>query len=294
LTSSSLARLAAALTTLLASACGPVSTGGGPGCQPSLTAVRLSDDLQEASGLAVSLRHEGIYWTHNDAGSMLFAVDGSGAVVARFPVRPTIRDWEDVAVAGCPQGGSCLYLADLGDNYEERTFGQILRLPEPDPASPDTLWPEVFPVRLPQGARDIETLLVLPGERVLAVTKGRNHPVTVYRYPGVLRPDTVTLEEVQKLSDGPRILPRQVTGGAVSPRGGLVAIRTYEAIQFYRIVADTLVPVEGGLVNLGPLREPQGEGIGIGLDGAVVLSSEGGPAGAPGSLSFMRCRLDGI
>jgi hypothetical protein len=294
LTFSSFARLLAAVTALLLLACGPVSTGGGPGCRPSLTAVRLADDLQEASGLAVSLRHAGIYWTHNDEGSVLFAVDGAGAVVARFPVRPALQGWEDVAVAGCPQGGSCLYLADLGDNYEERTFGQILRLPEPDPSAPDTLWPEIFPVRLPQGARDIETLLVLPGERVLVVTKGRNHPVTVYRYPGVLRPDTVTLEEVQKLSDGPRILPRQVTGGAVSPRGGLVAIRTYEVVQFYRLVADTLVPVEGGLVNLRPLREPQGEGVGIGLDGVVVLSSEGGPAGAPGSLSFMRCQIDGI
>jgi hypothetical protein len=257
-------------------------------------AVRLAGEVQEASGVAVSLRHLGTHWTHNDAGSVLFAVDGSGTVIGRFPVRPRLRDWEDVAVAGCAQGGSCLYLSDLGDNYEERTFGQILRVPEPDPAAPDTLRPEVFPVRLPDGARDIEALLVLPGERVLAVTKGRNHPLTVYRYPGVLRPDTVTLEEVQRLSDGPRILPRQVTGGAVSPRGGLVALRTYESVQFYRVVADTLVPVEGGLVNLRPLREAQGEGIGIGLDGAVVLASEGGPAGAPGSLSFMRCQLDGL
>lgn len=197
-------------------------------------------------------------------------------------------------MAGCALGGSCLYLADLGDNYEERTFGRILRVPEPDPTAPDTLRPEIFPVRLPQGARDIEALLVLPGERLLAVTKGRNHAITVYRYPGVLRPDTVTLEEVQRLSDGPRILPRQVTGGAVSPSGGVVALRTYESLQFYRVVADTLVPVEGGLVNLRPLREPQGEGVGMGLDGSVVLASEGGPAGAAGSFSFMRCQVEGM
>jgi len=244
--------------------------------------------------VAVSLRHPGIYWTHNDAGSVLFGVDAQGAVVARFPVLPRLLDWEDVAVAGCALGGSCLYLADLGDNYEERKSGRIFRLPEPDPAAPDTLLPEVFPVLLPDGARDVEALLVLPGERVLAVTKGRNHAVTVYRYPGALRPDTVTLEEVQRLSDGPRILPRQVTGGAVSPRGGIVALRTYESLQFYRVVADTLVPVEGGLVNLRPLREAQGEGVGIGLDGSLVLSSEGGPAGAAGSFTFMRCKIDGI
>lgn len=244
--------------------------------------------------MAVSLRHEGILWLHNDAGSVLFAVDEEGVERARFPVRPLLRDWEDMAVAGCPEGGSCLYLADLGDNYEERSSGQILKVAEPDPAAPDTLRPQVFPVRFPDGARDVEALLVLPGERIFVVSKGRNHPVTVYRYPGALRPDTVTLEVVQTLSDGPRILPRQVTGGAVSPRGGIVALRTYESLQFYRVAADTLVPVEGGLVNLRPLREGQGEGVGIGLGGVVVLTSEGGPAGAPGSLSILRCQLDGL
>lgn len=283
-----------AVLAVMVAACGPVSTGGGPGCQPSLTAVRLGEAVQEASGVAPSLRYPGTYWSHNDAGSVLFAVAEDGTISARFPVTPGLRDWEDVAVAGCTDGGSCLYFADLGDNYEERTFGRIGRVAEPDPARPDTLRPEIFPVRLPDGARDIEALLVLPGERILVVTKGRNHPVSVYRYPGALRPDTVTLEEVQQLSDGPRIFPRQVTGGAVSPRGTLVALRTYESLQFYRVVSDTLLPVEGGLVNLRPLREPQGEGVGIGLDGVVVLASEGGPAGAPGSLSFMRCQLEGL
>jgi hypothetical protein len=52
--------------------------------------------------------------------------------------------------------------------------------------------------------------------------------------------------------------------------------------------------VEGGLVNLRPLSEAQGEGVGIGLDGLVVLSSEGGPAGGPGSLTFMRCQIEGL
>ena len=279
---------------LAVTACGPVSTGGGPGCQPTLTALALPAELREVSGVAPSLRHPGTYWLHNDAGSVLYAVDGDGVVVGEFPLGLDLRDWEDVAISGCGDGGSCLYIADLGDNYEERDGAFILRIPEPDPSSSGTLEPQVFPVRLPDGPRDIEAFLVLPGERILAVTKGRNHPVTVYRYPGALRPDTVTLEEVQRLSEGPRIFPRQVTGGAVSPRGTLVALRTYESVQFYRLAADTLIPVEGGLVNVRPLREPQGEGVGIGLEGAVVLSSEGGPAGAPGSLSFMRCQLEGL
>lgn len=243
----------------------------------------------------VSLRHPGVYWTHGDGRSDLFAVDGAGALVARFPVAPPTRDWEDVALSTCGGGGSCLYLGDLGDNYEERPFGRILRVAEPDPTSGGVpLRADVFPVRFPDGARDVEALVVLPGEQVLLVTKGRNDPVTVYRYPGPLRPDTVVLEEVQRLGDGPPLLSRQLTGGSASPQGDLVALRTYESLRFYDIQADTLVPVRGGLVNLRPLSEAQGEGVGIGPDGEVVLTSEGGPLGGPGSMRKVRCRLAGL
>jgi len=265
--------------------------------------VPLPGDVKEPSGIAVSLNHPGVLWTHNDAGSVLFATDAEGSVLARFRVRPRLQDWEDLALAPCPGArGSCLYLADLGDNYEERTSLKILRLAEPDPATADTLGAghtsaealraEVFPVRLPDGPRDIEALLVLPGERILAVSKGRNAAVTVYRYPGTLRPDTVTLEEVQRLTPGPRILPRQVTGGAVSPDRGLAALRTYESLRFYEVQSDTLVPLDAGVVNLRPLGEPQGEGIGLGLGGEAFLSSESGPMGGLGSILGLRCRLD--
>ena len=280
-----------------------MAVGGGPGCRPSGAAVPLPPELAESSGIAVSLSHPGVLWTHTDAGSILFAVDAEGRVLARYRVRPRLRDWEDLALAPCPgAGGSCLYLSDMGDNYEERTSLKILRLPEPDPTSADTLGPrgtsndalqaEVFPVRLPDGPRDVEALLVLPGERILSVTKGRNDAVTVYRYPSPLRPDTVTLEEVQRLSSGPRIFPRQVTGGTVSPDKGLAVLRTYEPLRFYRVQADTLVPLDDGLVNLRPLHEAQGEGVGLGLDGNMVLSSESGPMRGAGSLAKLRCRLD--
>ncbi len=257
--------------------------------------MRLPEALSESSGVAVSLRHPGLYWTHGDGGSDLFAVDRQGTVLARFPVSPLTRDWEDLALSSCHDGGSCLYLADLGDNYEERPFARILRVAEPDPAaSGASLHADVFPVRFPDGARDVEALLVLPGERVLVVTKGRNDPVTVYRYPGPLRADTVGLEEIQRLSDDPPVLPREVTGGSVAPGGGLAALRTYESLQFYDVRSDTLVPVRGGLVNLRPLGEAQGEGVGIGPGGEVVLTSEGGPLGGPGSMSMVRCRLEGL
>ena len=47
-------------------------------------------------------------------------------------------------------------------------------------------------------------------------------------------------------------------------------------------------------MNLRTLQEAQGEGVGIGLDGQVVLTSEGGPVGGPGGMTFLRCDLPGL
>jgi hypothetical protein len=225
---------------------------------------------------------------------VLHAIDANGSIAASFRIRPPMSDWEDIAVAECPHAGSCLYLADLGDNRERRAPGhiRILRIAEPEASQAGPLEADVFPIRLPDGPRDVEALLVFPGERVHVVTKGRNHAITVYRYPPPLRPDTVTLEEVQRLTEGPAPLADQVTGGSVAPDGVVAAIRTYQALDFYRMESDTLVRIEGGRVNLRTLRERQGEAVGIGPDGLVVLTSEAGPLGGAASMNLLRCELD--
>jgi hypothetical protein len=277
---------------LLGIACAPVATAG-PGCAPMGAALVLPDELDETSGAAVSRRDPGIIWTHNDGGASLHAVDSDGRVVGEHGLPVRLRDWEDIEIADCAGGGACLYFADTGDNGERRPAGsiRIVRVREPDPSAPGALEADVFPIRLPDGARDIEALFVLPGERLHLVTKGREHPLTVYRYPSPLRPDTVTLEEVQRLSRGPMSLLSQVTGASASADGSMVAVRTYEALEFFDVVADTLARRRNGIVNLRTLQEIQGEGVALGPDGLVVLTSEGGPLGGPGSMRTLRCEV---
>jgi hypothetical protein len=271
--------------------CAPVATAG-PGCAPAGEAVLLPGELQETSGIAPSRVSPGVFWTHNDDGAVLFAIDAQGTILARFEFGTRTRDPEDLAVAACGEGDSCLYLADTGDNGESRDDARILRMREPaSMAAPASLTADVFPVALPDGPRDIEAIFVLPGERVYLVTKGRAHAVTVYRYPGELRPETVTLEEVQRLTDGPRSLLDQVTGASASEDGSLVAVRTYQALSFYRVVDGRLVLMERGLVNLRSLEEIQGEGVGIAWGGAVWLTAEGGPLGGPAALRGLNCRV---
>jgi len=261
--------------------------------------VVLDRVLGETSGVAVGWRDPEVLWTHNDGRSDLFALDGGGEIVGRFAIDARLRDWEDIEISSCG-GGSCLYLADTGDNDERRPAGQIriLRIEEPvipggaqDGDAP-SLEVEAFPIRLPDGARDVEALFVLPGEIPYLVSKGGRDAISVYRYPPPLRADTVTLVEVQRLTSGPVSLLDRVTGASASPDGSWVAVRTYQALQFYRIDADSLVAADGGLVNLRPLQEIQGEGVGIGPGGLVVLTSEGGPLGGPPTMRILRCRLD--
>lgn len=267
--------------------------GAGAGCGVAEGPRPLAEALVESSGVAPSLREKDVFWTHSDdtGPGVLWSIRADGSAIGRVALEGvSLFDAEDIAASSCP-AGSCLYLGDIGDNYDERDTIAIYRIPEPPPGAV-TARAERFPILLPDGARDIEAMFLLPGERLFLVTKGREQPVTVYRYPRPLRPDTaVTLEEVQRLSENPRVLPRQVTGASAAQDGSIVVLRTYETLLFYRWTGAKLEPLPNGTVNLRSLREAQGEGVAVAPDGLVVLTSEGGPARAAGSVTVLRCRF---
>ena len=84
-------------------------------------------------------------------------------------------------------------------------------------------------------------------------------------------------------------IPAQVTGADASEDGRFVAVRTYEALLFYRVEEGRLLPINGGRVALGTLQEPQGEGVGFGPTGQVFLTSEAGNFGGVASLRTLQC-----
>ena len=177
-------------------------SGAGPGCAVTDPARPLPPALDESSGVAASLTHSGVYWTHSDDQGLgvIFAVDGTGKELARVQLDGvTIFDFEDIAAARCGDE-FCLYLADTGDNYDERASLVVYRMVEP-PTTSATVPVQHIPIKLPDGPRDVEAIFVLPGEQLFLVTKGHEQPIVVYRYPGALKPDTlVTVQEVQRLS----------------------------------------------------------------------------------------------
>jgi hypothetical protein len=244
-------------------------------CLPVETNIRLPRSLDESSGVAQGVRDPSIYWSHNDGGNdaVVIGVDLEGEEIVEVEIDARNRDWEDLAVAEC-EYGSCLYLADTGDNNEERTRVSVLRFSEParDVRRVD---PERFDFVYPDGPRDVEAMYVLPGERVYLVTKGRSDPVTLYRYPGALRDEEVTLEEVQTLYPEPANVFGQVTGASSSADGRWVVVRTYRSMEFFRVLDDgRLEPLEGGRVTLRYLREIQGEAVAFADGSRVILTSE--------------------
>lgn len=288
------------LTAVLLIAAGCSTTG--EVCELDGEPIALPADLHESSGLAASRSHRGILWTHNDSdgGEKLYAIDENGQLRATITLVGVVnRDWEDVAVAECPDGGpddDCIYLADIGDNRAVRDDIGVWVLPEPDPRDQVLEAAFFLPASYPGGPRDAEAIAIVDN-RLLLITKGRENPIEVYRSTPLRWPrggaagDALALEPIQRISRQAVDLPQQVTGASVDARGRRIAVRSYSALQFYRIDDDGIHPLLDIPVSLDPLAEPQGEGVAIGRGGAVFLSSEAGPQGIAPRLTRLRCRI---
>lgn len=262
-----------------------------PMCDPPRQVAVLPSDLVEASGVVFSPSNPDILWVHNDSDRYLYALDRSGTLKARVAVAgPRPQDWEDIATGPCAGGsGSCLYLADIGDNEHHRTSISVLRVPEPALTDTVTAPPERFVFQYVDGPRDAEALFLLHG-RLYIVSKGRNGPIALYRAPAVLGPEAMLLEKVRNFTDGLVQIPDQVTGADATPAGDWVAIRTYTYLDLYRVRGDTLATAATARTMLAPAAEPQGEGVALNAAGDVFLVSEKA-LGLPAPLSYLRCRL---
>jgi hypothetical protein len=260
-------------------------------CRVAGEVARLRE-LPEGSGVAASRRTSGTFWAHNDSGDpVLFALDDRGAVTRRLLVTgAAVDDWEDIAVAPCPQG-SCVYIADIGDNNGNRERITVYRVPEPGSADAATKPAEVFEGVYPNGAHDAEALFVTSAGDAYIITKGDPGPVALYKFP--LTPGKKTpLQRIgAPMIDGKDIdAENRPTAADLSPDGNWVAVRTTHAIVFYR-TADLIAGRwrEAFRTDVTGLKEPRGEGITFASDGTVVLVGEGGGLTRPGTFARLAC-----
>ncbi len=261
-------------------------------CAPSGGLVRLRQ-LSEASGIAASSRTPGRLWAHNDSGDpVLVALDEKGAVVGRVTVMGIeVEDWEALAIGPCPQG-SCIYLADIGDNNASRKYVTIYRVPEPAGAPESVAATDRFDASYPDGPHDAETLLVTPDGAIFIVTKGDGDEgrIGIYRFPEGVQPGTIhKLERVGKPYEV-RSSRDLITDGSVSFDGRWVAFRSNTSLTIFQ-TKDFVsgVWMQARRIDLTPVREPQGEGVTLGRGNAIFLVGEGGPSGHGGTFVRFVC-----
>jgi len=249
------------------------------------TAVLRAPRLNESSGIVASRRHPGVFWTHNDGGDapVLYTTDSTGADLGFVRVRGAHNeDWEDLSVGPCTRTtGTCLFVADIGNNRERRTSVAVYVIAEPDPpaSSSDTMRfvavQDTLVLRYPDHPHNAEAIAIADGQ-LLLVTKDLSGPAVLFRTP-LAGDDIRLLTRVGALAmRTSSVRGRIVTGAAVSGDGRILAVRTYPSIHLFALRGGLPAPLTGEDGLRIPVVETQGEAITFDLQGRLVLTSERG------------------
>lgn len=246
-------------------------------------AGRRPNVVNELSGLAASGAHPGVYWAHNDSGDTprIFAIRADGTVVGEYAITgASASDWEDIAVAPCPEGGgSCIVIGDVGDNPSSRTSVDLYRVREPATLEATGSLPAVrFRVQYPSGAMNCEAIVVdrADGRTALLIEKA-SRPT--------LRVVTVDLSS----ATGGAVMAREhpairgfadalVTGADMHPCDRSILVRTYaSAWELRGPTGATLVELASAArVEVPSAAEVQGEAIAYVHNGRGYISSSEG------------------
>ncbi|MFC7613828.1 hypothetical protein ACFQV2_09890 [Actinokineospora soli] len=247
-----------------------------PGAAEPVERCSLGDErLTEVSGMAA----DGDRWyLVNDGGrkSTVYVLtrDCAVAEVVSGPTDP--YDVEDLARAA----DGTLWLADTGDNDKDRETVALISL---TPAGKTA----VHRLTYPDGPKDAEALLLSRDGVPHLVTKNPFGTADIYRPKGKLAsPGPTALEHVGSITlrptgtKGGPVPPSVgsvlVTGGAVSPDGTVVVLRTYTDAYVYSAPdGDILAALRNDPVRVALPNEQQGEAIAVEPDGTLVSVSEG-------------------
>lgn len=239
---------------------GPLIPQGATGGSAEVVTSFADPEIDESSGLVVRGR-----WIHtvDDSGDgpVVYTVDRRTGETARVTTYAD-EDPEDVEALAPGRGGT-VWVGDVGDNRRARGSLTVHRL-RPDGGR---VAAATYRLRYPDGPHDGEALLVHPRTgRLLVVTKRPFLGGEVFRAPARLRPGQ--LHELEQVAT----VPGHVTDGTFLPDGRHVLLRTY---------GTAAVLTYPGFERVGDLDLPaqeQGEGIAVGDDGRIYLSSEGAGA----------------
>jgi hypothetical protein len=234
----------------------------------AVVATRLADPrIVESSGLALSRRHPGVVWTHNDSGdeARLFAVGSDGRTRAVLTLAGVeARDWEAVAAGRDDRGRPALFAGDIGDNNGVWSEVAVYRVTEPAALRDATVPAVRYRLRYADSPRNAEALLIDPRSNRLYLATKAEAGGGLYRAPARLDPARINvLHRVARV-------PPAVTDGAFLPSGRGFVLRDYQQAHVYT----------GPGRRVGSFDLPlqlQGESLTVSADGRSLLVGSEGP-----------------
>lgn len=273
------------LTVLVALALIPALAG--PAAAKTRTDRVIQDPtITESSGLAPSLLHDDVLWTHNDSGNpneiYALAADGSTAATVTVAGEPA-EDWEAITSFRAPDdaasaGQALLAIADIGDNDADRSWVRIAIVAEPQTLTDTTVEPiRVLRLTYPGGARDAEAVLADPRTGRLYVVSKTLFGSEVFAVPAKIWPgrQATGTSAVTRMTSVGQTGASLVTDGAFEPDGRMV-LRGYGNLK---VIAAPETAEDGQLETLASRSLPdqkQGESLAVVDDGAYALiGSEG-------------------
>jgi len=262
------------------------------GYGPSHRVSKVVDaGLREASALVASRDWPGVYWSLNDSGNSptLFAFDEDGQPRGTYQVPDATNvDWEALQLGPDGEGGTALYVGDVGNNMRQRYDLTIYRVPEPEPAPPGVqagagATAPATPLRFkyPTTPGNAEAMLIHPetGEIVLLSRAPTGYSL-IYSVP--IPPDSehasvlefVDVLDVRAYDSSSPPLNGQITDAAISDDAKHVVLRTYTSALVYDVPEGaSLTRIWDQQPKVYPLADgPKGEGISFRHDSTDLLS----------------------
>jgi hypothetical protein len=213
-------------------------------------------EIVESSGLVAT---GDLFVTVNDSGDSgrVFVVDRSGRTVGTTTWADDPVDVESLAPAGPGQ----VWVGDTGDNRRGRDSITVLRVPYG--ATDQEVTPAGYELVYPDRAHDAETLMANPQTGQLFVVSKDIFGGTIYAAPRRLSADHPN--RLRAVGEGFSF----ATDGSFFPDGRHYIVRGYTSAAVYSF------PDHERLDSFQLPQQDQGEGIAVGPDDRIYLSSEG-------------------
>ena len=252
------------------------------------------NSVMELSGAASSLTMQNVVWSHEDGDrTTIYAFTTSGATKGEVQLTGvTTTDLEDIAVAACP-GGSCVFVADIGDNTLVRGLVQIYEFAEPANISGTmSVAPKKYDIAYPDGPHNAEALFSDPrSNQTYVITKQTTNPSTVFAMPRVSNSAT-TAGAIGTIS-----IPsgdKQITGADffTGTCGSKLILRTYDAMYELRGGPQTPIAdlLSTPLVKVPVAVEVQGEAVAYAREGRGYFTVSEEPSGTEPKLMRVSCQ----